>query len=79
MAKTAAERQATYRATRHQGDGEYRLNTWISSRAALALARVARQEGISKRALLERLITEADQRVLDTLELDTEEWTAYFD
>lgn len=79
MAKTSAERQAHYRATRHQGEGENRLNTWLTTHASLALARLAKHEGISKRTLLERLITEADQRVVETLDIDAPEWNQYFD
>jgi hypothetical protein len=42
MAKTAAERQAAYRARRphagNGGNGERRLNVWIDTRASLARA-----------------------------------------
>lgn len=78
MAKTATERQARYRASRNEGDGDYRLNTWISTSASLALARLARHEGVTKRALLERLVIEADRCVLNSLEPDAPEWNEYF-
>lgn len=45
MAKTAAQRQADYRAKRlnsgPSADGDRRLNTWISASASLSLARLA--------------------------------------
>lgn len=78
MAKTTAERQAHYRASRNEGDGAYRLNTWISTPASLALARLARHEGVTKRTILERLLIEADKRVLDSLDIDAPEWSEYF-
>jgi hypothetical protein len=78
MAKTAAERQAAYRARRHQGEGERHLNTWISTAAHCALARLARRGGVTQRAMIERLVLAADQEVLDNLELDTPEWDHYF-
>lgn len=81
MPKTAAQRQADYRARRHlagpRGNGERRLNTWLSTGASLALARLARRDSITQRELLERLITAEDNRILDTLRPDTPEWDAY--
>lgn len=60
MAKTAAERQAAYRASRYNaglnGEGEQRLNTWVSTGAHLALERLARRYGVTQREVLERLI-----------------------
>jgi hypothetical protein len=78
MAKTSAQRQAAYRSRRHDGDGDRRLNTWISTQAAFALARLARHHGLSQRAILEQLVLTADQTILDTLNLDTPEWDHYF-
>ena len=82
MAKTAAERQAAYRANRHwagpTGNGERRLNTWLSTEASLALGRLARRYGVTQRKMLERLITIEDDRILATLNTDTPEWDAYF-
>ncbi|MBV8615665.1 MAG: hypothetical protein JOY66_18125 [Acetobacteraceae bacterium] len=54
-----------------------RLNTWVTTGAALALARLARHHGVTHRAMLERLIAAADDAVA-TLEPDAPGWTAYF-
>lgn len=78
MAKTVAERQTAYRARRHEGEGDRRLNTWIRSAADLALERLARRYGVTKREMIERLASAADDEVLRTLVLDTPEWDAYF-
>ena len=80
MAKTVAERQVAYRARRAtaDGDGERRLNTWVSTAAHLALMRIVRRYGVTQRAMLERFILAEDERVLAGIELDTPEWNAYF-
>ena len=82
MAKTAAERQEICRQNRANGkpghDPEFRLNTWLSSRAHFALARLSHHEGITKREILERLICSEDESITAALELDTPEWNAYF-
>jgi hypothetical protein len=80
MAKTAAQRQADYRKNRATaGDnGERRINTWVTTGAALALARLSKYHGITNREILERLILAADQQRVDTLDPDTEEWATYF-
>jgi hypothetical protein len=78
MAKTAAERQAAYRARRDDGEGERRLNAWISVGAMLALKRLARRDGITEKEMIQRLILAADDAVLKTLELDTAGWDGYF-
>ena len=82
MAKTAAQRQAAYRASRYKaganGDGERRLNTWVSTAAHLALERLARRYGVTQRELLERLIRAEDDGVLAGISTDTPEWDAYF-
>jgi hypothetical protein len=82
MAKTAAERQAAYRASRHQagpnGNGERRLNTWVSTGTHLALERLARRSGVTQREMLERLIRTEDDSVLAGLEPNTPKWDAYF-
>lgn len=82
MAKTAAQRQADYRAKRaiagNEGNGERRLNMWIETSAALALDRLATRYGVTKQAMIEKLITEADKAVLDTLDIDKPEWDEYF-
>lgn len=78
MPQTAAQRQAAYRARRHDGEGEVRLNTWIASPAHCALTRLARHHGLTRRALVERLLLAADDAILRTLDLDTPAWDAYF-
>lgn len=82
MAKTAAERQAAYRAKRpiagKDGNGERRLNAWISSNTDLALERLAKRYCVTKREMIERLVVQADNGVIETLELDTVEWDQYF-
>ncbi|NMG43983.1 hypothetical protein GPA22_09610 [Aromatoleum toluvorans] len=57
---TAAERQAAYRRRRAEGNGDKRLNTWISAAASAALDRLTLHHATTRRAMLERLILEAD-------------------
>lgn len=82
MAKTAAQRQAAYRASRYKagpnGNGERRLNTWVSTGTHLALERLAKRYGVTQREVLERLICAEDDGVLAGLKTDTPEWDAYF-
>lgn len=81
MAKTAAQRQAAYRARRpfegEEGNGERRLQGWIATRAALALERLARRYGVTKQAMMERLINAEDEQILAELSPDTPDWDAY--
>ncbi len=67
MAQTNAQRQAAYRARRAEagleGQGDRRLNGWISTGADLALDRLARHHGLTRRAMLERLIQDEDKAV----------------
>ena len=83
MAKTAAERQAAYRASRYKagpdGNGEQRLNTWVSTEAHLALERLAKRYGLTQRGVIERLIRAEDDAVLAGIKADTPGWDAYFD
>lgn len=81
MAKSTAERQAEYRARREtaaQGDGERRLNTWISTAAYLALKRIAGRYGVTQRGMLEQLVLAEDERILAAMAIDTPEWDEYF-
>ena len=80
MAKTAAERQRTYRAGRAlAGDsGERRLNTWVTTDASLALDRLARRYGVTKREMIERLVIAADGVERAPLDPDSAEWGDYF-
>ena len=82
MAKTAAQRQAQYRARRpHAGDdgnGERRLNLWVSTRADLAVKRLARRYCVTKRQIIERLAIAEDDRISSDIDLDSPEWNEYF-
>ena len=82
MSKTGAERQAAYRARRpfegEGNNGERRLSTWVTTGASLALERLARRAGVSRRQVLERLLMAADDEVLASFELNSPEWKAYF-
>ena len=82
IAKTAAQRQAAYRARRssagREGNGERRLSMWVETGTALALARLARRAGVTQRAMLEGLVRQADEHVLKRIELDAPQWDAYF-
>lgn len=82
MAQTTAQRQAAYRARRatagKNGNGERRLDMWVSSEADLALARLARRYAVTKREMLERLIARADDAIVRRLDPDSEQWDHYF-
>jgi hypothetical protein len=60
------------------GNGERRLDVWISTEAELALARLARRFAMTRRQMLERLITRADDAIVRRLDPDMEEWHLYF-
>jgi hypothetical protein len=63
MGKTAAERQKEYRAQRdtcHGGEGERRLQAWVSTATDLALDRLAARYSLTRKQVIERLILEAD-------------------
>lgn len=79
MSKTAAQRQAEYRSRRDDGNGERRINTWVTYTAYFALKRLAKRHGVSRRCILEQLICEADAVILKTLELETPQWDEYFE
>jgi hypothetical protein len=80
MAKTAAQRQQAYRNSRSMAgeNGERRINTWVSTASALALARLSSRYGVTNRQMLERLIKDADEQIQATFELDSAEWDEYF-
>ncbi|WP_426116793.1 hypothetical protein [Massilia sp. PWRC2] len=82
MAKTTAERQAAYRARQAgagtHGDGQRRVSMWLSTGAALALARLACRYEVTQRELVERMLRADDERVLATLQIDSPEWDQYF-
>ncbi len=70
MTMTTAERQAAYRARRSTaGDnGERRISTWVSTRAALTLAQLALHQGTTQRAVLEKLLEQAYNRTTSRMD-----------
>jgi hypothetical protein len=82
MRKTAAQRQADYRARRplegKDGNGQRRLNLWVDTRAHLALSRLAARYCVTKREMIERVILAEDERILATIEMPSQEWDTYF-
>lgn len=82
MAKSTAERQAAYRARQDSegadGNGQRRVSMWLSTGAALALARLARRYGVTQREFVENILIAEDERVLAAMAIDTHEWNAYF-
>jgi hypothetical protein len=79
-ARTGAERQAAYRQSRSTAgeNGERRINTWVTTGASLALARLARHHGYTNRDMLERLIIAADEKIVAKLDASAPEWNVYF-
>jgi len=67
MAKSGAERQAKYRRKRAtagpQGDGERRVDLWVSYAAFFALRRLSKHHGIGQGRVLEDLILAADTKM----------------
>lgn len=79
MSSTSAQRQAAYRKKHLQDEdgSKARLNLLLDLHAKLALARLARRYGVTQTACLERLVSEAQARELETM--SAEEQTAYYD
>jgi hypothetical protein len=79
MAKTAAERQKEYRASRQTAgeNGERQLNTWVSTQAYWALNRLAVRYGVTKREMLERLLITEQDKTLATIEFESENYEKY--
>jgi hypothetical protein len=42
-------------------NGERRINTWVTTSTALALTRLARHYGVTRRVMLERLVADAER------------------
>jgi hypothetical protein len=82
IVKTAAERQANYRASRafsgKDGDGQRRVNVWLRTGAALALKRIARRDGVTQQVLIEKLLLAEDERIIAEISVDSAEWNKYF-
>ena len=66
MAKTASERQATYRAKPDQ----YRLSMYINGEARAALTALARHRGCSQREVIESLIVAEKNAIVSAMETD---------
>jgi len=81
MTMTNAERQAKYRKEaykRNNGDSDYNLNTWITSQAYYAIYRLSKHHGVTNRAILEKLILDADTEICKKLK-ETSEYNDYID
>ncbi|MCO6427137.1 hypothetical protein [Nitrosomonas communis] len=82
MVKSNKERQAAYRARRpfagEDGNGERRVSMYVSTRAALALDRLARHHSVTKRQMMEQLLIAEDDKILAKLDLGTDAWNEYF-
>lgn len=81
MAKTNAQRQAAYR-QRHliaEDGGAERINLLVSLSAKRKLERLAACYGVTQRALLERLLTDAERALLDRLEVEGRAIGDYYD
>lgn len=76
---TSAERQRRYRAARKSADGplERQITMILGLHADLALARLAKRTGKTRRALIEELILAEQDRILR--ELPGREAGAYLD
>lgn len=66
MATTAAERQRAYRQRIRDGQGE-RINLTVSVTTKHQLERLAHHYGVTQRAMLERLLADAEGSVVDGL------------
>lgn len=66
-AKTAAQRQSEYR-RRHTSEGtDCQLSMLVSAHAKAALMRLSRHHGLAQRAMVERLVGDAESDVIDIL------------
>ncbi|MEJ2630952.1 MAG: hypothetical protein P8011_01460 [Acidihalobacter sp.] len=77
---TNAERQHQYRLRQKLDilDGQRRLNTFIDGRADMDLRLLARHHGLSQKAMLEKLINDAHNAIVDSMEPKSSEWCEYF-
>lgn len=81
MKKTPAQRQAEYRA-RHLKDETgtgARLNMLVDVHAKLSLERLAACYGVTQRAMLERIIRDAERVALEELRRAGGDGTGYYD
>lgn len=75
---SGAQRQAAYRQRREEGEGDRRLNTWISTQAHFALERMARRTGVTKRGFLEACLIQAENELLKDVPVGSQDWEDYF-
>ena len=82
MPQSNAQRQAQYRSKRPfagaQGNGERRINCWVSTAAHAALRRLAAHHSLSQREMIEQLLIQADSQISQALDVDSDDWLAYF-
>jgi hypothetical protein len=72
MSKSNAQRQRDYRERHLKGLGDEhdmleRINLMVSYSAKQSLQRLASCSGITQKAMLEKVLTETEQRLIDTL------------
>ena len=81
MAKTNAERQASYKQRNLKSeDGQSeRLDMVIDLHAKRALERLARHQSLLQRVILERLLVEAEQITVDKLAVIPDGTSEYYD
>lgn len=75
---TGAERQRAYRVRQRYLENRKQINAWVDSGAFFALERLARRYSVTQREMLEKLINDADKKILKKIETDTPEWNEYF-
>ena len=76
--KTAAQRQAARRKRLRAQENQRRLNVWVDASACNAIRRMARRDAVTQSQCLERLLHQAEDRIIAALELDSPEWETYF-
>jgi len=76
--KTAAQRQAARRQKLRVQENQRRLNVWIDASACNALRHMARRDAVTQSQCLERLLHQAEDRIIAALELDSPEWETHF-
>ena len=75
MAMSNVERQRAYR-ERMKLEGA-RFSTIVSKHSAAALERLARHHGLSKKDMIEQLISDADEAVLKSMTLSSRKTKEY--
>ena len=81
MAQTNAQRQAAYREKRLKS-GEnlsLRLNYMIDLHAKNALERLASCYCVTQQEMIEKLITDAEQSLLNNMDVSSDEYMKYYD